>query len=74
MVAPDMGAGGYDPMGLSPDPEAERRPGVDVFPMTCHSGGSVEIYLDPVLPAPRLVVYGDSAFLTDPALSNPWEE
>ena len=45
---------------LTPDPEAERRPGVDVFPMTCHSGGSVEIYLQPVLPAPRLVVFGDS--------------
>jgi len=45
---------------LTPDPEAERRPGVDVFPMTCHSGGSVEIYLQPVLPAPRLVLFGDS--------------
>jgi xanthine dehydrogenase accessory factor len=45
---------------LTPDPETERRPGVDVFPMTCHSGGSVEIYLQPVLPAPRLVVFGDS--------------
>ena len=45
---------------LTPDPGAERRPGVDVFPMTCHSGGSVEIYLQPVLPAPRLVVFGDS--------------
>ena len=30
------------------------------FPMTCHSGGSVEIYLEPVLPAPRLVVFGVS--------------
>lgn len=45
---------------LTPDPDAERRPGVDVFPMTCHSGGSVEIHLQPVLPAPRLVVFGDS--------------
>jgi xanthine dehydrogenase accessory factor len=45
---------------LSPDPEAERRPGVTVFPMTCHSGGTVEIYLEPVLPAPRLVVFGVS--------------
>lgn len=37
-----------------------QRAGVEVRPMTCHSGGSVEIYLDPVLPAPRLVVYGES--------------
>jgi xanthine dehydrogenase accessory factor len=26
--------------------------------MTCHSGGSVEIHIQPVLPAPRLLVYG----------------
>ncbi len=37
---------------LAPDPETERRPGVTVFPMTCNSGGTVEIYLEPVLPAP----------------------
>jgi len=45
---------------LTPDPEVERRPGVAVFPMTCHSGGSVEIYLEPILPALRLVVFGVS--------------
>jgi len=45
-------------IALSPDPESERRPGVNVFPMTCHSGGSVEIYLEPVLPALRLAVFG----------------
>jgi xanthine dehydrogenase accessory factor len=28
--------------------------------MTCHSGGTLEIYLEPVLPAPELVVVGDS--------------
>ena len=47
-------------LALSPDPEAERRPGVAVFPMTCHSGGSVEIYLDPILPATRLLIFGAS--------------
>src|SRR5215471_14606667 len=47
-------------LALSPDPEAERRPGVAVFPMTCHSGGSVEIYLEPILPAARLLVLGAS--------------
>jgi xanthine dehydrogenase accessory factor len=47
-------------VALAPDPEAERRPGVSVFPMTCHSGGTVEIYLEPVLPGPRLVVFGVS--------------
>lgn len=47
-------------VSLAPDPELERRPGLTVFPMTCHSGGTVEIYLEPVLPAPRLVVFGVS--------------
>jgi len=45
-------------ISLSPDPEVESRPGVVAFPMTCHSGGSVEIYLEPVLPALRLAVFG----------------
>lgn len=47
-------------ISLSPDPAAEKRPGVLVFPMTCHSGGTVEIYLEPVLPASRLLVFGVS--------------
>jgi xanthine dehydrogenase accessory factor len=45
-------------IALSPDPGAERRPGVEAFPMTCHSGGSVDIYIEPQLPAPRLAVFG----------------
>jgi xanthine dehydrogenase accessory factor len=47
-------------IGLSPDPSTDPRPGVVLFPMTCHSGGSVEIYLEPVLPRPRLVLFGVS--------------
>jgi xanthine dehydrogenase accessory factor len=45
-------------VALDPNPETRRRPGLTVFPMTCHSGGSVEIHLQPVLPPPRLVIYG----------------
>lgn len=45
-------------IALSPDPAAERRTGVLALPMTCHSGGSVDIYLEPVLPTPRLVIFG----------------
>jgi xanthine dehydrogenase accessory factor len=45
---------------LDPEPEAVRRPGASVFPMTCHSGGSVEIHIQPVLPSPVVVVYGVS--------------
>jgi xanthine dehydrogenase accessory factor len=47
-------------IALSPNPDADRRPGVTVFPMTCHSGGSVDIYVEPVLPSPRLIVFGVS--------------
>ncbi len=43
---------------LSPDPEAEGRPGVRVLPMTCHSGGSVEIYLEPHQPPDKLLIFG----------------
>jgi xanthine dehydrogenase accessory factor len=43
---------------LSPEPRQEE--GVISYPMTCHSGGTLDIYLEPVLPAPELVVVGDS--------------
>jgi len=47
-------------VSLSPDPKREDRPGVFALPMTCHSAGSVDIYLEPVLPAPRLMLFGAS--------------
>ncbi len=47
-------------VSLSPQPEMQARPGVTALPMTCHSGGSVDIYLEPVLPAPRLLLFGES--------------
>jgi xanthine dehydrogenase accessory factor len=43
---------------LSPSPRDED--GVVNYPMTCHSGGTLEIYLEPVLPKPELVVLGES--------------
>ena len=48
-------------VGLAPDPDEVDRPGLDAYPMTCHSGGKLELFVDPVLPTPRLVVVGDSA-------------
>ena len=47
-------------LSLSPEPEAEERPGVTVVPMTCESGGSVDVYLEPILPSPRLLLFGVS--------------
>ncbi len=36
------------------------RDGVRVFPMTCTSGGILDIYIEPHLPQPQLVLVGDS--------------
>ena len=36
------------------------RPGVRHFPMTCHSGGALEIHIEPVLPREQLVVVGNT--------------
>jgi len=43
---------------LSPDAANTPRPGMLAVPMTCDSGGTVEIYVEPVLPVPRLVLFG----------------
>ncbi|MEJ2341184.1 MAG: XdhC family protein [Gemmatimonadales bacterium] len=44
---------------LAPDSHTDR-PDAIVYPMSCHSGGTVEIYLEPQLPASLLLLYGDS--------------
>ena len=44
---------------LSAAPEAQApRAGLTDLPMSCFSGGTVEIYLEPQLPTPRLLVVG----------------
>ena len=43
-----------------PDSASGARSGLTVFPMACHSGGSVEIYIEPLLPARRLLIFGVS--------------
>ena len=48
---------------LSPLETAEPRHGVTHLPMTCKSGGTVEIYIDPVLARPRLALYGRSPII-----------
>jgi xanthine dehydrogenase accessory factor len=49
---------------LSPDADPARagaeEDGILSYPMTCHSGGTLEIYLEPMLPPPDLIVLGDS--------------
>jgi xanthine dehydrogenase accessory factor len=45
-------------LSLSPQPGADDRPGVTVLPMVCQSGGTVDVYLEPFLPPPRLLLFG----------------
>jgi len=45
---------------LSADPSRESRAGITALPVGCHSGGTVEIFLEPVVPAPRVRVFGSS--------------
>jgi xanthine dehydrogenase accessory factor len=45
-------------LSLSPEAGKDERPGVTVLPMVCQSGGTVDVYLEPVLPPPRLVLLG----------------
>jgi xanthine dehydrogenase accessory factor len=47
-------------LSLSPDPASERRPGLVALPITCASGGTVDLYVEPVIPVPRLVLFGTS--------------
>ncbi len=39
---------------------SEKSDGILEFPITCHSGGTLDIYLEPVLPHPQLLLFGNS--------------
>ena len=45
---------------ISPDEPRDDWKGVQSFRMTCEGGGSLEIYLEPFLPKPQLVIVGSS--------------
>jgi len=45
-------------LSLSPNATGAARPGMQSLPMACESGGTVEIYVEPVLPALRLAIFG----------------
>ena len=45
---------------LTPNLNEEAREGVELYRMTCYSGGTMEIYIEPYLPAPQLLVCGAS--------------
>jgi len=45
---------------ISPDASREDWKGVESYRMTCEGGGSLEIYLEPFLPKPQIVIVGRS--------------
>jgi xanthine dehydrogenase accessory factor len=47
-------------IGPSVSDEMKTEEGVIEYLMTCHSGGTLEIYIEPVLPQPQLVLIGES--------------
>ncbi len=51
-------------ISLSPEPHANPREGVIHHSMTCHSGGSLEIYIEPVLPTPQLLLLGEAPLVS----------
>src|SRR5438445_213199 len=45
---------------LTPNLDEESREGIELYRMSCYSGGTMEIYIEPYLPAPQLLVCGAS--------------
>jgi xanthine dehydrogenase accessory factor len=45
---------------LTPNLDAEGREGIELYRMTCYSGGTMEIYIEPYLPEPQLLICGAS--------------
>jgi xanthine dehydrogenase accessory factor len=46
---------------VSPDPDDNPHPGITEYKMTCQSGGSVDIFIEPVMPKTHLIIMGKSA-------------
>ena len=47
-------------LGSPEEVTAHRRDGVVALPITCQSEGALEVYVEPIFPAPHLVVIGRS--------------
>ena len=67
-----IAAGAPRLLRVSPEPAASPPPeGVVDRAMTCQSGGTVEIFIDPNLPRPTLLIVGDSPVATSLAALGP---
>ncbi len=45
---------------ISPSPTEGVTSGIKEYKMTCHSGGAIDLYIEPVLPKPHLIIIGKS--------------
>lgn len=45
---------------ISPSAHPDSEEGIVDYTMTCHSGGTLDIYIEPVLPKPQIVILGRS--------------
>lgn len=45
---------------VSPTPQSEPSLGMKEYKMTCHSGGAMDLYIEPILPKPHLIILGKS--------------
>lgn len=43
---------------ISPDKNSDQEEGIMDFGMSCHSGGTLDIFIDPVVPRPALLILG----------------
>ena len=48
------------PSSVVQSPSSSQEEGVVAYNMTCHSGGSIEVYIEPVLPKPHILILGRS--------------
>ncbi len=46
---------------VSPGAEEKASEGIVDYKMTCHSGGSVDVYIEPIMPKPHLIIMGKTA-------------
>ena len=45
---------------ISPEKQTSTFTNTKIYSMTCQSGGEVEVYIEPVLPKPQIVIFGNS--------------
>ena len=47
-------------VSISKDQKVHAHPQTKIYAMTCQSGGEVEVYIEPVLPKPKILIFGKS--------------